>query len=773
MFKNGFPEVSRLKEWRSRLQLEFLEPRCLLSQGFRTIDGSGNNVDHPDWGMAGIDLLRTSPVAYADGISAPSTPNTLSARQISNDLNNQSDPIFSGLDNLGGPQSRSLSDFAYVWGQFTDHDLDLTPTQSGPGAETFDIPADPTRPDDRMGVEPFTRSVFDPKTGTSTDNPRRQINVNTSFQDLSQVYGSTDFVADALRTHAGGQLKTSPGDLLPFNDTTYFTAEQLAALNMANDAHQVPDSQLFVAGDVRANENVELTALHILFLRNHNRLATQLQSRHPRWTDEHLYQEARKLNIAESEIVTYTEFLPAIFGSNPLPEYTGYHSDVNPAIATEFSTVGFRFGHSLLSNTVGRNENDGTNIEDVNPHGAGVNLLEDFFRPDLINPDGVTVNLVDRNGMADPHTSSNVDAIVKADADNAANEMDLLLIDEIRNGLFSIPFAPGTDLAARDVQRTRDHGIGTYNQVRVAYGLPPATTFAMISSDPDAQAALQDTYGTPDQVDPFEGMLAEDHIPGTDTGPTERAIVLDQFQRLRDGDRFFYLNEQFTLEELALIRQGNSLAKVIKNNTDITNLQGNVFFFRENISGSVFFDPDGDGVRQADEPGIPGVTVNLVDDSGMTVASAVTDVTGRYDFTDRTGIPRTGNFTLEIVMPPEYAQNETQVEHNPGEIHLSRGGLNLTNQNFALLLSSRAEGAAAVTLVQAQTTQTATTAITDAPTPAMARNQVDAVFATTDPGAQPVQTVGDSFDQSIVVVGALGHQDSANVDSLTVDLTQQ
>ncbi len=656
------------------LHVESLEQRLVLD--FRSITGLGNNIVHPSWGQAGTDLLRVSPVAYADGISQPSQPNLLSPREISNNLNNQSDPIFSGADNLGPPQSKDLSDYAYLWGQFIDHDMDLTPGQSGVDAETLDVPADPTRPNDPMGVEPFTRSAFDTHTGTSTSNPRQQVNADTSFLDLSNVYGSTDVVADALRTHSGGLLKTSPGNLLPYDNTRYFTTDQIAALNMANDAMQVPESSLFAAGDVRANENIELTALQTLFLRNHNRLAGQLQFLHPDWTDEQLYQEARKLNIAEEEIITYTEFLPAILGPFALPAYTGYKAGVNPSIATEFSTVGYRFGHSLLSNTVGRHQNNGTSIADVSPDGADVNLAVDFFDP----------NLITANGAVDPltgHTSSNIGAILKADADGAANETDLLLIDEVRNVLFGIPQGPGTDLAARDIQRARDHGIGTYNQVRVAFGLPPVTSFAQITRNVTVQDALRATYGTVAAIDPFEGMLAEDHVAG-DVGPTIKAILVNQFTRLRDGDRFFYLNESSNPEEQNLISQGNTLAKVIKNNTAITNLQSNVFYFREDISGTVFLDPDGDGIRQAGEAGIPGVTVYLVDDGGNVVASAVTDGNGAYDFTPTTGIPGTGNFTVSMVLPDGFTQNPTQQAHNPGVLHLSRGGLTYSAENFAI-----------------------------------------------------------------------------------------
>jgi hypothetical protein len=392
------------------------------------------------------------------------------------------------------------------------------------------------------------------------------------------------------------------------------------------------------------------------------------------WTDDNLYQEARKLNIAAEEIITYNEFLPAILGPKALPEYTGYKTHVNASIATEFSTVGYRFGHSLLSNGVGRNNNDGTDITD--PTGSGtVNLAEDFFDP----------NLITDTGSIDPltgHVSTSIGPILKADADNNANETDLLLIDEVRNTLFGPPGAGGTDLAARDIQRARDHGIGTYNEVRMAYGLPAVTRFAQITSNVAVQQELQETYGSVDKIDPFEGMLAEDHLPGADVGPTIRAILAKQFAVLRDGDRFFYLNESFVEQEARLLQQTGSLAAVIKANTNITNLQSNVFFLKESIGGTVFSDPDHDGFpRTGNEPGVPRITVNLNDSSGNVVATTTTDSYGRYNFTDQTGIPGTGNFSVTIVLPAGYFQTTL----NPPTIYLSRGGLDVDHVDFGIV----------------------------------------------------------------------------------------
>jgi peroxidase len=676
--------------------VEQLEQRCVMD--VRSITGVGNNLlaGQMNWGAAGTDLLRVSPVAYANGTDSPSTPNDLNPRVISNNLNNQSSFIFSGMDDLGGKQSKSLSDFAYVWGQFLDHDLDLTTDNSG---IAFNIPADTrtfTQPDgttvsDPMNAgEPFGRSNAHTVAGV-----RQQINSVTSFEDLSEVYGSTDFIASALRTHSGGLLKTSPGNLLPFNSLAYFSQAELDAMNMANDSQQVPSAQLFAAGDRRANENIELTAIQTLFMRNHNRLANQLHGLNPAsfgytsWTDENLYQEARKLNIAESEIITYTEFVPAIIGPGVLPAYTGYKNNVNPGISTEFSTVGFRFGHSLLSNAIGRHLNNGNDINDTaSANGAAIPLVEGFFRPDLISAAAHTVNLVDVNGNPDPHTSSNIGAILKGDADNAANENDLLLIDSVRNTLFGDPFPGlGTDLAARDIQRARDHGIGTYNQLRVAYGLPAVTSFDQITENDAVQAQLRATYGTVGRIDPFEGMLAEDHVGNGDVGPLLRAMLVKQFKNLRDGDRFFYLNESFTTAEQNLIAQGNTLSKVIKNNTSITNLQANAFFFKESIQGTVFIDADRDGSAHptAGEPGSAGVTINLLAADGVTVlATTTTDANGHYSFTDQTGIPGTGDFFVQIVVPDGFdlTSSSIMIPH-----HLGRGGLDIDNVDFGIAMT--------------------------------------------------------------------------------------
>jgi peroxidase len=653
-----------IRRGKFRPSLEQLEDRVQPSvSGFRPIDETGNNVVNPALGTAGTDLLRVSPAAYADGVQAPSLANNPGPRVLSDLLNNQASPSNPSLD-LNTIDAASLSDFGYAWGQFIDHDMDLTPTGSG---EFLSIPADPNDPS-QMGAQTFERSTFDPGTGTGPTNPRQQVNAVTSFLDLSQVYGSTAALADALRTHSGGLLKTSPGDMLPYDNSTYFTAAQLALINMANDSGVVDTSDLFVTGDVRGNENVELTALQTLFVRNHNRIATELQQEHPGWSDEQLYQEARKLNIAAYQEITYNAYLPDLLGQNALKSYSGYQANVDPAIATEFSTVAFRFGHSLLSGEIERQGNNGQDILPNDPTGDSISLATDFFDPNVLNPAGVTDPLTG-------HISTDIGPILKADADGVSQADDLLAIGDVRNLLFGNGGQTdnGQDLIARDIERARDDGIGTYNQVRVAYGLKPVTSFAQITSNVAVQKELKAAYGTVDKIDPFEGGMAEDHAPGSDLGPLFTKIIADQFTRLRDGDRYFYLNESFNQDESNILCQDNTLGEVIEANTNVTNLQNDVFVFRASIQGAVL---QGGAGRAT---GLAGIKVQLKDADGDVMATTVTNGQGQFSFNQQNGLSGTGSYTVSVVLPTGLS-----LILGPATVNISAGDTRVGGLNFYL-----------------------------------------------------------------------------------------
>ena len=386
------------------------------------------------------------------------------------------------------------------------------------------------------GVNEFTLRAAAP-------NPRQQTTLVSTYVDASMVYGSDAERANALRTFTGGALKTSAGNLPPLNT---------AGLVNANDAHFFPDDQLFLAGDARANENLELTAIHALFVREHNLLAAAIAAASPGLNDEQIYQRARRLVAAEIQVVTYREFLPALLGRDPLRPYAGYNPGVNAGLATEFSTAAFRVGHTLVNDDVEFLNNDAVEIRE------GLPLAMAFFNPAPLKETGP-------------------DPLLKYLATDNAQEVDTQLVDGLRDFLFGPPGAGGMDLAALNIQRGRDHGLAGYNAVRRAYELPPVTDFAQITRDPALRAKLASVYGDVNKLDLWVAGLAEDHVPGASVGPTFRQIIARQFERLRDGDRNWY-ERTFSGRQLAAL-QATRLSDIIRRNTTITKLQDNVFFF--------------------------------------------------------------------------------------------------------------------------------------------------------------------------------------------------
>ena len=525
-----------------RTMLTLAAPAAVLDLStLYSFDGAGNNLTNTSWGAAGNALIRKSASAYGDRISTPAGASRPSARLVSNSVSTQAASVLN---------NRGMSDFSYVWGQFLDHDINLSST----GSEKFPVAVPASDPSfDPAGTGsmtiPFSRSTSAAGTGTSSTNPRQQTGLVTAFVDGSQIYGSDTARANALRSFVGGKLKTSDGNMLPFNT---------AGLANANDSHFIADSKLFLAGDVRANENPDLASLQTVFMREHNRVATRVQAANPTWNDEQVYQGARQYVIAEVQAITYNEFLPSLLGRSALGGYSGYDSTVDPSMANEFAAAAFRYGHSLLDGELARLNNDGT------PTAAGpITLQSAFFNTSVFNP-----SLANHEGDIDP--------FLKAAATGTAQEVDLLVVDDVRNFLFGPPGAGGLDLASLNIQRGRDHGLADYNTVRAAYGLPRVRSFDEITSDATVQSKLKSLYGTVDNIDLWVGGLAEDHAPGASVGPVFQRIIVDQFARLRAADRHWY-ESIFTGDELARLRSTH-LSDIIARNTSLTTLQRNVFF---------------------------------------------------------------------------------------------------------------------------------------------------------------------------------------------------
>ncbi|WP_107669977.1 peroxidase family protein [Cyanothece sp. BG0011] len=521
---------------------------------FRSMDGTGNNANNPTFGSVGSDLIRFSGVAYEDGLAIPRgglnssvLPNP---RAISNAISAQSVFI---------PNASKVTDWVWQWGQFLDHDLDLSPIGN---SEPFNILVPGGDPD----FDPFntgTQQIGLNRSEFNTDGfgVRQQFNEITAYIDASNIYGSDNDRINVLRMNDG------TGKLIA---ETANNGEKLLMLNtpgIANDTGGDPNTEnYFLSGDVRANEQIGLTATHTLFMREHNRIADDLKIRLDNGETalvnkfqesglsegDFIFQSARKVVGAQMQIITYNQWLPVILGENALEDYNGYDGQIDASIATEFSTAAFRFGHTMLSPDLLRVDNEGNIVESLS-------LRDSFFNPDEVLEDGI-------------------DTVLMGLAFQQAQELDTLLVDDVRNFLFGPPGAGGFDLASLNLQRGRDHGIPDINTVRLALGLVPYTTFLQLTGgDMDLATAFASVYNSLDEVDLWIAGLAEKKVNGGLLGETFSHILIDQFTRSRDGDRFFYLNDLDHLNLLDPTLETVTLSTIIRRNSSIETIQDNAF----------------------------------------------------------------------------------------------------------------------------------------------------------------------------------------------------
>ena len=515
------------------------------------IDGAGLVAD-PTLGAADTLLGRIAPATHDANESWMGLSDLPNPREISNAVCDNSMQI---------SDERELSDFNWLWGQFITHEIDFTLTQNGrvgtaiPERADIDIAEnDPVMGAPGGSKMMVFRSLYENVTDENgTVIGREHPNSITSWIDGSVVYGSDQARADWLRTFERGKLKVSEweeGDLLPIADSDDESAPGMSFAGFSADVR-------FVAGDARANEHIALMAVHVLFVREHNRLADEIAERNPEWSDEQIFQRARKLVTAQIQAITYEEFLPSL-GIN-LEAYTGYNQSVVPTITNAFATVAFRMGHSQIGDSFIRANEDRT------PAGH-MTLFEGFWTTSPITDEGGISPII--RGMAMQIQPAN----------------DVYYGDNLRNQLFGLPGEGGMDLCAIDIQRGRDHGLADYGTLREALGMASISNYSDITTDVEIQERLTLAYGNenPGHIDPLIGMFAEDHLEDSALGETMDALIREQFIRLRDGDPLYYQNDP-ELAQVELELMNTSLADVILRNTEIETIQCNVFFAEHDL----------------------------------------------------------------------------------------------------------------------------------------------------------------------------------------------
>ncbi|KAG5891984.1 hypothetical protein JTB14_014428 [Gonioctena quinquepunctata] len=541
-----------------------IPPSSCPNTRYRSYDGSCNNLRNPMLGTPNTPYARILPKNYGDGISSPSVARS------GNDL-----PPSRSLSLLIYPDIR-VEDPIYTlnamqYGQIITHDMSMIAgsTQAQPHQtqccssegqllKFADIPEhcypivlpdyDPSNAQSNRKCLNFVRTITDrDRKCVGESQPAEQLTAVNHFLDLSIVYGNNDEVNQQVRYFQGGRLSV---------DVRGGREWPPRSLN-ASGVCDIQNSQeaCYLAGDARVNQNPQLTLLQIVLLREHNRIADILAKLNPHWNDETIFQEARMINIAQHQFITYYEWLPIFIGlENSLRNdiifqtrnfVSDYDESVNPAILNEHATAAFRYFHSMITGSLDL-------VMEERSSFGNLRLSDWFNRPQILE-EGSNFDDLTRGLNTQPQLAS-----------------DFYHDPEITQFLFRAGRPFGSDLKAFDIQRNRDHGLGTYNDGREFAGLPKARIFQdfLDVMRPENVDKLMSLYESPDDVDLTVGGSLEAHVAGTLAGPTFLSILTEQFYRTRKGDRFFFENggkNGFTLEKLNEIRK-TSISRLMCDN---------------------------------------------------------------------------------------------------------------------------------------------------------------------------------------------------------------
>ena len=451
--------------------------------------------------------------------------------------------------------------------------------------------------------------------------------------------------------------------------------DNTASADFANQPAGTYDDEMlnahFIAGDGRVNENIGLTAIHQIFHSEHDRLVDDIENVLTNdtsasgtaalaqwklaagangWNGERLFQAARFITEMEYQHLVFEEFArkvqPAV---NPFEPFAFTQTELNPAVKAEFAHAVYRFGHSMLTETISRRNEDrpGTDnqfgtSDDVLGSQNDISLLEGFLNPPEYTNGGPAGSLTSEDAAG---------SIIMGMSDQVGNELDEFVTDTLRNNLLGLPL----DLAAINMTRARSEGVPRLNQLRreifnatndgqlkpytnwidfgeglkhpesltnfvAAYGQHPsitgATTLAgkreaarlivnpnagdvapadaaafMNSTDAWANNGTRSITGL-DNVDLWVGGLAEQTVVfGGLLGSTFNYVFENQLTDLQNGDRLYYLARTPGMN-LRTQLEGNSFAEMMMRNTNAHSLKADAFatadckFELKNLAGT-------------------------------------------------------------------------------------------------------------------------------------------------------------------------------------------
>jgi prostaglandin-endoperoxide synthase 2 len=386
----------------------------------------------------------------------------------------------------------------------------------------------------------FLRTVMDDRHRTTSNHEI----------DMSTLYGRTQAQTDALRTRSNepalrGKLKSqvingeeySPFLLEPDGVTVQrdfrdqngnpILDPPLGIDKISNAGHL---RQLFAVGGDRVNATPQVCMLNTLFLREHNRLAGRLAQLSPSWDDERVFQTARNVIVVMFIKIVIEEYINHISSACFKLKADPSAACKAPWNRPNWMTIEFALlyrWHSLIPDTI---RWDGADVD------AATMVLDNRFLTSV--------------GLAKAFQFVSTQHATELGLFNTARFLE--------------------EVEQRAIEQGRTNRVGLYNDYRVAMGMETARTFDQITADPARQRALRTMYQTPDRIEFYVGLFAEDVNLNTPMSSLVGSMVaLDAFSQALTNpllSEHVYNAETFSAFGMDETRKTDTLWSILQRN---------------------------------------------------------------------------------------------------------------------------------------------------------------------------------------------------------------
>lgn len=548
-----------------------VEPGCLKEEEYRRQDGACNNYEFPTWAKSSTQFIRVIPNRWNDSISIPRKSNKLGT----DPQNVRTCRIH--LLKIRNDYHKKLSVNVMSFGQLGAHDTFLSAL-----SEATCCPMDTTKEDQCWSIDlppgdeiyeanngciPVNR-VMTTRTICKVEGGPQQINKNTPVFDLDIILGRDEETKDSLIDKKTGKLLVQ---LLP-NQYGHIGSYFPNSDNVTTDCsgNQNREEICFKTSDERVNQNPWLTVLHVLFLREFNRIVDAFHEMNPRWDAKKLFQEARKVVGAEMQKIIAYDWLPYVIGEKKMKEcelnkpasgeYTYWDRKLHPNSMAEAGIVAMRILHTIIPDEIWLYSSSNTKSFDRR------NLKDYFNRAGKFIPD-------------------NFDALIRSLSFQPTKDNDKKIPDATGNNMFKRPNQRnGQDLSSIDMQRGIETGIGTYNDLRHYCGQETIKSFDEFAKYGDeVTRTLRECYDSVDDIDGIIGVTRlEEPLEGGLVGETGACIIAEQFKRWRFGDSWWFDGSEnknkFTKEQMIELQDKINLARIFcDNGNELEEIQPNIW----------------------------------------------------------------------------------------------------------------------------------------------------------------------------------------------------